>query len=74
MRITPYTQAIREQLARTGHIGTDPRHVEAYMRLEHPTLDGLSTRQFADEVRIGVACIQEAGVDTAERCAQSFGL
>jgi len=29
-----YQQAIREEIARQGHIGIDPRHVEAYMRME----------------------------------------
>ena len=52
----------------------DPRHIEAYMRLEHSTLDGLADWQFADEVAIGVACIEQGGVEAAEQCARSFGL
>jgi len=71
---SPYYETIRLELARTGHVGTDPRHVEAYMRLEHPTLDGLPKQQFADEVAIGVRCIAEDGAENAERCARSFGL
>jgi hypothetical protein len=52
----------------------DPRHVEAWMRLEHPTLDGLSTERFAAEVRIALACIAEAGPDESEALAASLGL
>lgn len=52
----------------------DPRHVEAFMRSEHSTLDGLSPRQFAAEVRMACACIDEGGADFAERVAQSFGM
>lgn len=52
----------------------DPRHIEAYMRLEHNTLDGLSYEKFKQEVAIGVECIKEAGIENAEKCAQSFGL
>lgn len=67
-------QAIREEIARQGHIGVDPRHVEAYMRLEHGCLDGLSKRQFQDEVRICIACVLQGGSDQAEMNAKSFGL
>lgn len=52
----------------------DPRHIEAYMRVEHSTLDGLSPRQFAAEVVLARKCIREGGKDMAERIAQSFGL
>lgn len=69
-----YANTIREELARQGKIGTDPRHIEAYMRLEHPTLDGLAREQFAQEVSVGIACVEEGGIAAAESCAQSFGL
>jgi hypothetical protein len=52
----------------------EPRHVEAWMRLEHPTLDGLSPERFAAEVRIALACMAEAGPDESEALAASFGL
>jgi len=71
---SPYYESIRNEIARQGKIGIDPRHVEAYMRLEHSTLDGLSKSQFNSEVRIGIMCTQEAGKQSAELCAQSFGL
>jgi len=34
---------------------SDPRHVEGYMRLEHRTLDQLSSEQFRAEVALAVA-------------------
>ena len=52
----------------------DPRHVEAYMRTQHSTLDHLSPRYFRSEVRIAMSCIDEGGIEMAERIAQSFGL
>lgn len=69
-----YYQTIREELARQGFIGFDPRHIEGYMRLEHPTLDGLSKREFAREVKIGVMAIIADGHVNAEANAKSFGL
>ncbi|MDE2104342.1 MAG: hypothetical protein KGL39_44300 [Patescibacteria group bacterium] len=70
-----YQQIIREVLAKQGSIGRyDPRHIEGYMRLEHSTLDGLSRSQFASEVAISAACVDEGGIEAAERNARSFGL
>jgi len=51
----------------------DPRHVEAYMRSAHSTLDHLSPAEFSREVRLAVACIETAGKVFAERVAKSFG-
>lgn len=65
-----YQQHIRE-LAPDEY---EPRHVEAFMRLEHGTLDHLPREQFVREVEIGCACIDEAGHEHAEACARSFGL
>ncbi len=73
--MSAYQQLIRETMARLGRIGAaDPRHVEGYMRLEHSTLDGLSPRQFDDEVEIGIECVRADGTTNAEALAQSFGL
>ena len=70
-----YQQAIREELAKVGMVGAaDPRHIEGYMRLEHPTLNGLSSERFTFEVGIGLACVRADGVEAAERNARSFGL
>ena len=51
----------------------DPRHVEAYLRLEYGTLDHLSPATFTKEVRIACQCI-DADPDQAEQLARSFGL
>ena len=53
---------------------SDPRHIEAYMRLVHGTLDQLTPEQFREEVALAVACIAEGGIDEAENLAQSYGL
>ena len=52
----------------------DPRHIEAFMRLNYSTLSNLSKRTFNREIKIGIACIQQGGVDGAEKLALSFGL
>jgi hypothetical protein len=71
---SPYFDSIREEIVRQGKIGIDPRHVEAFMRLEHSTLDGLHKSQFKSEVSISIQCIEQGGVTNAENCAKSFGL
>ncbi len=68
-----YRDMIREQLARSGFVGTNPDWVEAWMRLEHGTLDGLSQSQFKSEVGIAVQCIRAATTAENESLAQSFG-
>lgn len=45
-----YRDRIRTECARQGFLGADPRHIEAWMRDAHGTLDGLSASQFAAEV------------------------
>jgi hypothetical protein len=52
----------------------DPRHIEAYMRLQYSTLDHLDNATFRREVKIACACVDDGGVEMAERTAQSFGL
>ena len=52
----------------------DPRHIEAFMRCEHPTLDGLSREQFVAEVHFCAKCVDEAGIEASEMLAESFGL
>ena len=54
--------------------GFDPRHVEGYIRLAHPTLGSLSWPEIRREVRIAIACIREGGSEAAERNAVLFGL
>ena len=52
----------------------DPRHIEAWMRLEHPTLDGLSEQQFAEAMHAALAVAIDAGPEQSEALAVSFGL
>lgn len=52
----------------------DPRHVEAWMREEHPTLDHLSPAAFQREVAVAVELIAIVGTQQSESLAQSRGL
>jgi hypothetical protein len=52
----------------------NPRHVEAWMRLEHGTLDQLSRQRFTREVELALQCIAEGGAETSEDLAKSYGL
>lgn len=73
--MSSYSQLIREVMARTGRMeAADPRHVEAWMRLEHGCLDGLSGQQFTDEVRIALECIAAAPQADSEALATNLGL
>jgi hypothetical protein len=68
-----YQQAIREELARMGRIGVAPRHIEAFMRVEHSTLDGITN--FAAAVRKAVRDYDaEDGASIGDRLAKSYGL
>jgi hypothetical protein len=73
-RKTPYTDTIVARLVRMGRKEVDPRHVEAYMRLEHPTLDGLTKYGFTQEMKIALQCIDASTPEDNESCARSFGL
>jgi hypothetical protein len=52
----------------------EPRHIEVWMRLEHPTLDGLSRDEFRDAVYEAIRAWREAGPGESEELARSFGL
>ena len=69
-----YNQKIKEEIAKQGHLGIDARHVEAYIRLEHSTLDGLSISKFKKEISTGIQCVQIDGTKNAENLAKTFGL
>jgi len=70
-----YQQIIREELAKAGHVGMDPRWIEGYMRLDHGTLDALSRGQFAHETREIAEGIVATGTQAeAESLARSYGL
>lgn len=74
-RKSPYDRLIRESMARVGRIGAaDPRHVEAFIRLERGTIYDLHPHQLDTEVALALACIRQGGTDEAEQLAQSYGL
>ena len=66
---TPYARIITPLAP-----GYDPRHIEAYIRVAHSTLDHLSVKDFAQEVEIAMMCVIQGGEAQAEATAQSFGL
>lgn len=53
--------------------GFDPRHVEAFMRIAHPTLDHLSPEGFVAEIFVACDCIREAGLAESEALARTYG-
>lgn len=55
--MTTYTDLCREFVP-----ACDPRHVEAWMRLEFGTLDHLSRDRFRREARMAEACIHRSGL------------
>ena len=67
-----YNQLIREALAKQGRIGVEPRHVEAFMRLEFGTLDGVCNWDRA--VREAADGVVAAGPGLSEELALSYGL
>ena len=52
----------------------DHAHIEAWMRLEHPVLDGLSAEHFAREVQFAIKCVDATGLDESDALARSYGL
>jgi hypothetical protein len=73
-RPCPYGDVIRPILARLGRPEIDPRHIEALMRTEHPTLDGLTAAAFEREVALCIKCVDEAAPGEIEAIAESHGL
>ena len=52
----------------------DPRHIEAFVRLEYSTLSHLPTSTLRREAKIAADCIRIGGAEEAESLAASFGL
>ena len=52
----------------------NPRWVEAWMRLEHSTLDDLTIDRFKHEIGLAIVCIASATPEQSEALATSFGL
>jgi hypothetical protein len=69
-----YQKMIEKILKKIGRAHMDPRHIEAYMRLEHEVLDGLSREQFEVSVQISSCCVQAEGHVKAEELAKSYAL
>lgn len=71
--MTHYQQSIQKYLDSHGYKGVQPRHVEAYMRLERRTLDALTEEAFD---QLAQECIMTVILDEplAEKLAQSYGL
>lgn len=57
-----------------GLTSHDPALVEAWMRLEHGTLDHLTPAQFESEVCMANVCIAEASPAQNAALARSYGL
>lgn len=70
-RLSPYHDTIREILALIGRVGYAPGQVEAWIRLECGTLDGLSFDRFRREVEIACQCI-DADPDGSRSLAESY--
>jgi hypothetical protein len=70
-----YQDMIR-RVQRRGHgLSTvEPRIVEAWMRLEHGTLDSMSASEFAEEVLVSEECARHSTAAENESLARSYGL
>ncbi len=69
-----YATMISETAVRLGFLGANPAHIEAWMRIEHGTLDALSRAQFDREVRIAIGCALTSSPAENDALAASFGL
>lgn len=69
-----YASAINATLVKIGRTDVSPVYVEAWMRVEHPTLDGLTAYGFAQEVEIAVDCVDHSTEAENLKLAQSYGL
>lgn len=69
-----YQQMIREALANLGRVGAHHPHVlEAWMRVEHSTLDWMSPARFRREVAIAIDCADHSTSEVNASVARSFG-
>jgi len=69
-----YAPLIRETLARQGRIGTNPYHVEAWMRLVYGTLDALGGAEWQRAVREAVQCLDAVTTQENGALADTYGL
>jgi hypothetical protein len=54
--------------------GIEPRWVEGFIRVGHPTVGHLYGAELELEIKIAVACVKMVGAVKAEATAKSFGL
>lgn len=73
-RWSSYSKTIMKVLEKCGRPTVNPRWVEAFMSLEHPSLNGLGEESFEREVALAIKCIDFLGPEKSEQCAKSFGL
>ncbi len=66
---SPYTAKFAELVP-----GYDPRHIEAFVRIEHSTLGHLTPARLKREAIIARHCVDAAGPAQSEALAASFGL
>lgn len=69
-----YQKTIANILEMQGRKDIDPRHIEAYMRLQYSTLDHLSYSDFFKECKICTECIDYDGKENTEKLAKSYAL
>jgi hypothetical protein len=70
---TPYHNVIYPILQILKRTDIDPRHVEAYLRLESPTLDSWSREKFRRTIPAVIQVIDK-NPRQAEELADSYGL
>lgn len=71
---SPHNRHIAQRLEALGLQNEDPRLVEGWLRVAHPTLDALSAEELDAEILTAAATAREAGHEMTERLAASFGL
>lgn len=69
-----YVPVIMKVAAKLGRPNVNPRWVEAFMRLEYPSLNSVSPASIDREVAVAIGCIDALGPERSEQCAKSFGL
>jgi hypothetical protein len=73
--VKTYQDAICRVMNRDPRIPTtEPRIIEAWMRLKFGTLDAIGDAEFKREVRLAAECSHETTPEVNEALARSYGL
>ena len=73
--MTHYQQTIAEILKAQGIVGVSPRHVEAWMRTENPTLDAMTPAAFRNAtIEFAQMIAHWCSTELSERLAKSLGV